>query len=296
MPNRILKESITTSESLARLTAEAEVFWYRLLVTVDDYGRCDARPSVLRAHCFPVRLDSVSEAHIEGWLGELIGADLVFCYAVDGKPYLEVTHWQRHNKLRAKYSKYPAADTCKHVPAVAGACNHVPIYTDSDTDSDTDADSDADAKKRVAQAPRAPSTAPASESPRGAPLDASGSGAHNRQPRITPAALLRGIRYGGTRERDGLLDLGRVPPDLRELLDAYLEVVPHPDDAVTEKELDFWIKTLRRFREVGYTPDDVREAATELIHDGLRIKSPKSLQTQLVTNRAGTGSGRKSAG
>ena len=58
---------------------------------------------------------------------------------------------------------------------------------------------------------------------------------------------------------------------------------------MTESELAFWIKTLRRFREVGYTPDDVQEAAEELIHDGLRIKSPKSLETQLVTNRARDG-------
>ena len=38
MPSRILKESICTSESLAHLSAEAEVLFYRLIVKVDDFG------------------------------------------------------------------------------------------------------------------------------------------------------------------------------------------------------------------------------------------------------------------
>lgn len=39
MPNRILKESITTSETLDSLSAEEERLFYRLLVICDDYGR-----------------------------------------------------------------------------------------------------------------------------------------------------------------------------------------------------------------------------------------------------------------
>ena len=38
MPSRILKESICTSESLAYLSAEAEVLFYRLIVKADDFG------------------------------------------------------------------------------------------------------------------------------------------------------------------------------------------------------------------------------------------------------------------
>ena len=38
MPNRILKESICTSESLVGLSAEAEVLFYRLIVKADDFG------------------------------------------------------------------------------------------------------------------------------------------------------------------------------------------------------------------------------------------------------------------
>ena len=52
MPNRILKESICTSESIDRLSWLEEVTFYRLIVNCDDYGRMDARPPILRARLF----------------------------------------------------------------------------------------------------------------------------------------------------------------------------------------------------------------------------------------------------
>ena len=46
MPSRILKESICTSESLAYLSAEAEVLFYRLIVKVDDFAVDPKNPRV----------------------------------------------------------------------------------------------------------------------------------------------------------------------------------------------------------------------------------------------------------
>lgn len=107
MPNRILKDSVCTSDNLDRLTAEQEVFWYRLLVQCDDYGRMDARPAILRARCYPLRLDSVSEQDVTDWLAALVASDLIRIYEVAGKPYLQVVTWDRHQQVRAKRSKYP---------------------------------------------------------------------------------------------------------------------------------------------------------------------------------------------
>jgi hypothetical protein len=107
MPNRIVKESITTSATLAALSAEAERFFLRLTVVVDDYGRMDARPCILRAKCFAAMLDAVSERKVATWLGALAEAGLVRCYDVDGRPYLEVTTWEQHQRVRAKVSKCP---------------------------------------------------------------------------------------------------------------------------------------------------------------------------------------------
>ncbi len=108
MPNRILKESICYSDNLNELSPAEEVFFYRLLVNCDDYGRTDARLSVLRSRCFPLRLESVKDKDIKGWLGGLIEHELVQTYSVNGGAYLQVTTWERHQQIRAKRSKFPA--------------------------------------------------------------------------------------------------------------------------------------------------------------------------------------------
>lgn len=111
MPNRILKETVCTSENIELLSPEAERFFYRLMVQCDDYGRMDARISVLRARCFPLKLDTVLEIHVRAWLNELVEADLIRLYTHEGRPYLRFVTWERHQQIRAKKSKFPAPPT-----------------------------------------------------------------------------------------------------------------------------------------------------------------------------------------
>jgi len=110
MPNRILKESICTSDTIAQLNFEEEVFFYRLLVVCDDYGRMDARPAILRARCFPLKIGEITEEMITSWLKKLVDVGLIEIYVVDGKPYLHITTWEKHQQIRAKNSKYPSPD------------------------------------------------------------------------------------------------------------------------------------------------------------------------------------------
>lgn len=110
MPNRILKESICTSDNLDGLSADAESFFYRLLVQCDDYGRMDARPPILLSRCFPLRLDRVTTAMVSHWLDQLRHAGLITLYSVNGKPYLQFNTWDKHQQVRAKRSKFPASD------------------------------------------------------------------------------------------------------------------------------------------------------------------------------------------
>ncbi len=111
MPNRILKESICTSDNLNELTAQEEVFFYRLIVNCDDFGIADARPNLLRAKCFPLRTDTVKEKDIEKWLSALVKANLIFLYEAEGKQYLKMTSWEKHQQIRAKKSKFPLPDS-----------------------------------------------------------------------------------------------------------------------------------------------------------------------------------------
>jgi len=106
MPNRIIKESICTSEQIDGLTMFEEIFFYRLIVNADDYGRCDARTSVLRARLFPLK-ETVGNEDVESALESLENAGLIARYSVDGRLYLFLPGWHRNQKVRSKRVKCP---------------------------------------------------------------------------------------------------------------------------------------------------------------------------------------------
>ena len=107
MPNRILREAICTSGRLERLSWFEEVFFYRLLVNCDDYGRMDARPAILKSRLFPLK-EQLGEADIEQALRNLADAGCVGLYCSGGRPYLYVPDWAAHQRIRNKRSCCPA--------------------------------------------------------------------------------------------------------------------------------------------------------------------------------------------
>ncbi len=106
MPNRILKESICYSPSVEGLTWFEEVCFYRLLVQCDDFGRCDARPPFLRAKLFPLREDIDSD-EVADAMRALSAAGMLEFYEVNDRPYLQIVHWRRHQRVRTRRAKYP---------------------------------------------------------------------------------------------------------------------------------------------------------------------------------------------
>lgn len=108
MPNRIIKESICTSESIDQLSTFQENLFYRLMVKCDDYGRFDGRPKVIASLCYPLK--DIRVQQIEDALRALTSAELVTLYNVNGKPFLQMKTWDKHQQIRAKRSKFPAPD------------------------------------------------------------------------------------------------------------------------------------------------------------------------------------------
>lgn len=108
MPNRILKESICTSETIAELTPFEETMFYRLIVNCDDFGRFDARPAILKGRLYP--LADVTNAAIQKALAKLSTVGILELYQVDGRAYLQLCTWTRHQQTRASKSKYPAPE------------------------------------------------------------------------------------------------------------------------------------------------------------------------------------------
>lgn len=109
MPNRIIKESICTSDSIDALTWFEEALFYRLIVNCDDYGRFDGRPAVIKSRLFPLK-DNITAKSIDAAINKLVSVELVVLYVFEGKPYLHLPSWDKHQQIRAKRSKYPAPE------------------------------------------------------------------------------------------------------------------------------------------------------------------------------------------
>jgi len=142
VPNRDIRESALTSKTLAKLSHGGERFFWRLTLVADDFGRFEAEEMVLLARCYPAMLDRVKVKDVRGWLGELVAAALVKLYRVGEKTFGFFMTWAKHQRQRAKESKYPS-------PASADICRQPLTYTpvvtedtvvpeDTETTVDTD--------------------------------------------------------------------------------------------------------------------------------------------------------------
>ena len=119
MPDRLINESIRTSDQINDLSWFEECFFFRLITAVDDFGRYDARPQVLKAALFPLK-DDLTTKTVSAALETLATMGLVGLYEVDGKPYLYLPTWAQHQRIRNKRSKYPEPVTCQQSAANCG--------------------------------------------------------------------------------------------------------------------------------------------------------------------------------
>lgn len=164
MPNRILKESICTSDTIDSLSMFQEVVFYRLIVNCDDFGRFDARPKVLSAKLFPLK--DISPEQLSDAINGLCAAGLIIVYEVDGKPFLQVNTWDKHQSKRAKKSKYPppSESTCMQMHADSSNGNqvnaNVPVFENRESRIE-ESYSYSEARERARDAAPAPAPAPA---------------------------------------------------------------------------------------------------------------------------------------
>ena len=108
MPNRIIKESICRSDTIDSLSWFEEILFYRLIVVCDDYGRFDGRGAIIKGSCFPLK--DVTAKQIDESLSKLVSVGLVRVYEAQGRPYLQMSTWEKHQQIRAKKSKFPSPD------------------------------------------------------------------------------------------------------------------------------------------------------------------------------------------
>jgi hypothetical protein len=107
MPNRIIRDGFVDSEAVNALSDWAHRIYSNLLVKCDDSGRFDGRAEILRSLLFPLgtgkRLEDFKRA-----IEEMTEQRLVIPYEFSGKPFLQVTRWQRCGN--AETARYPWSD------------------------------------------------------------------------------------------------------------------------------------------------------------------------------------------
>ena len=154
MPTRLIREGILTSERVASLSWEAEVFYRRLLSLVDDYGLADARPSVLRSALYPLQLEKMSECNVQRCLATCETAGLILLFARNGKSFLMVRDFGQSLRSAPKYplpdgykavqigkSKYQLVtpdDDCSQLQTEENSCSQLCTYADAYSDAKTD--------------------------------------------------------------------------------------------------------------------------------------------------------------
>lgn len=142
MPNRLIKDSIHTSDTVNAMTDFQFRIWVNLITYVDDFGRGDARPAVIKGMCFPL-LEAVTPENVGCTLLELERMDCIHLYRVGGKPYLCFPKWSDHQTIRNQKSKYPAPEeadvddgdlqadeiNCEQLKSTASKCPRNPIQS-----------------------------------------------------------------------------------------------------------------------------------------------------------------------
>jgi hypothetical protein len=132
MPNRILKESINSSETLAQCSIGANLLFDRLTTKADDHGCFDARVKIIRGGVFPLMMDKVRETDIEKWLNELAAVDSVRLWVEsNGVRYGLFPAFGEHQRVRSIH-KRKTPEPPESVTSLDSKANNKPLTTDSE--------------------------------------------------------------------------------------------------------------------------------------------------------------------
>lgn len=102
MANRILRDW-TCSETINEISESAEIFFTRLIMKADDFGRFYGSSKLLKAQLFPLK--DYSFKSIEKWRDECIKIGIIFIYESEGKEYVQIIDFNQ--RLRLMKSKFP---------------------------------------------------------------------------------------------------------------------------------------------------------------------------------------------
>jgi hypothetical protein len=91
---RLMSRCASLDEDLAACSIEAQLLHARMIPHLDDFGRLDGSPGVVRAQCVPQLPWSASR--VEALLGELFAHGLIVRYRAQGRRVIAFPAFERH--------------------------------------------------------------------------------------------------------------------------------------------------------------------------------------------------------
>ncbi len=125
MANRIIKDSILTSETVGGLDDLTWRVFVSLIVLADDFGRGKANPAIIRGQAFPLREDVTAE-QIRESLNRLSAAGAIVLYQSGDTVYFWLPTWNSHQRIRNSIPKTPNPANCEVLPQLAANCRNSP--------------------------------------------------------------------------------------------------------------------------------------------------------------------------
>jgi hypothetical protein len=107
---RYIDPNLRQSESVSELTFRQRDLWTRLILSVDDQGRCQANPALIRSMVWP--LEDIAIKDVKADLNTLAEKKFILLYEVDGKKYLQIINWREYQSQSEWLgaSEYPAPE------------------------------------------------------------------------------------------------------------------------------------------------------------------------------------------
>lgn len=116
---RMLNKVIILSKKLNHISEGAENLYYRLLVSVDDYGRFHADPGILKGQIYTLR--KISTSLIAKRIDELQKIGLIKLYKNNDEIYLEIIGFEKNQKFRSdikRKEEYPSSNKGLRIDSV----------------------------------------------------------------------------------------------------------------------------------------------------------------------------------
>lgn len=103
---RTIKPEFPQSSTLGSVSRDARLCAVNVLTMADDEGRLTGNLRVLAGQLYP--FDDDARDLLDGWLAALECVGFIQRYTADGKPYISITGWKKHQKIdRPGQSRLP---------------------------------------------------------------------------------------------------------------------------------------------------------------------------------------------